>query len=356
MTSRIDDARTVRSGEELDADALLAFFREHAPELVGELEIRQFPGGASNLTYLLKVDGHEYVLRRPPFGSNVKSAHDMGREYEVLRRLQGKFPYAPRPLVHCTDESVIGAEFYVMERIQGLIIRRDLPKGMDLPPEKAQRLCESLLDVQAELHTIDIDAAGMRDFGKPRGYIERQVKGWNDRFRKAKTDDVPDCEPLMTWLEEKMPADTGREAIIHNDYKLDNVLLDPDDPTRIIGVLDWEMATLGDPVMDFGCSMAYWVQADDPEPLQRIRMAPTHLEGMLTREQMVARYQEKTGIEVSDFDYYYVFGMFRLAVIAQQIYKRYVEGKTRDERFAAFGIFVQILNAACEQVIDKSKL
>lgn len=356
MTSRIDDAREVRSGEELDADALLSFFRENAPELVGELEIRQFPGGASNLTYLLKVDGREYVLRRPPFGSNVKSAHDMGREYEVLRRLQGKFPYAPRPLVHCTDESVIGAEFYVMERIQGLIIRRDLPKGMDLPPEKAQRLCESLLDVQAELHTIDIDAAGMRDFGKPRGYIERQVKGWNGRFRKAKTDDVPDCETLMTWLEEKMPADTGREAIIHNDYKLDNVLLDPEDPTRIIGVLDWEMATLGDPVMDFGCSMAYWVQADDPEPLQRIRMAPTHLDGMLTREEMVARYQEKTGIEVSDFDYYYVFGMFRLAVIAQQIYKRYVEGKTRDERFAAFGIFVQILNAACEQVIDKSKL
>lgn len=258
--------------------------------------------------------------------------------------------------MHCTDKSVIDAEFYVMERLQGVIIRRDLPKGMSLSPDEARRLCESLLDVQAELHTIDIDAAGMRDFGKPRGYIERQVKGWNDRFRKAKTDDVPDCEALMAWLEEKMPADTGREAIIHNDYKLDNVVLDPDDPTRIIGVLDWEMATLGDPVMDFGCSMAYWVQADDPESMQRIRMAPTNLEGMLTRREMADRYQEKTGIEIDDFEYYYVFGMFRLAVIAQQIYKRYVQGKTQDERFAAFGYFVQFLGNACEQVIEKSKL
>lgn len=352
----MDQARDIRAGEELDTEALKAYFEEHAPELTGNLEVRQFPGGASNLTYLLKAGDREYVLRRPPFGSDVKSAHDMGREYEVLKRLQGKFEYAPRPLVHCTDTDVIGAEFYVMERLQGLIIRRDLPKGLTLAPEQARGLCESLLDVQAKLHTIDIDAAGMRDFGKPRGYIERQVKGWNGRFRKAKTDDVPDCEAIMAWLEEKMPADTGREAIIHNDYKLDNVVLDPDDPTQIIGVLDWEMATLGDPVMDFGCSMAYWVQADDPEPMQRIRMAPTHLDGMLTRREMIDRYQEKTGIGVGDFDYYYVFGMFRLAVIAQQIYKRYVEGKTKDERFAAFGYFVQILGDACHRVIDDTKL
>lgn len=352
----IDQARDIRAGEELDIDALKAYFAEHAPELSGEIEIRQFPGGASNLTYLLKVDDREYVLRRPPFGSEVKSAHDMGREYEVLSRLQGKFPYAPRPLVHCTDKDVIGAEFYVMDRLQGVIIRRDLPKNLSLSPDEARKLCESLLDVQAELHTIDIDAAGMRDFGKPRGYIERQVRGWNDRFRKAKTDDVPDCEALMGWLEDKMPTDTGREAVIHNDYKLDNVVLDPDDATRIIGVLDWEMATLGDPVMDFGCSMAYWIEADDPEILQRIRMSPTHLDGMLTRREMADRYQEKTGIAIDDFEYYYVFGMFRLAVIAQQIYKRFVEGKTQDQRFAAFGYFVQILGNACEQVIEKSEL
>jgi aminoglycoside phosphotransferase (APT) family kinase protein len=354
--TQIDQAREIRAGEELDAQALKTYFAEYAPELHGEIEIRQFPGGASNLTYLLEVDGRECVLRRPPFGSEVKSAHDMGREFEVLSRLQGKFPYAPRPLVHCTDQDVIGAEFYVMDRLQGTIIRRDLPKELSLSPDQARKLCESLLDVQAELHSIDIDAAGMRDFGKPRGYIERQIKGWNDRFRKARTDDVPDCENLMAWLQEKMPADTGREAIIHNDYKLDNVVLDPDEPTRIIGVLDWEMATLGDPVMDFGCSMAYWVQADDPQMLRNVRMGPTHLEGMLSRREMAERYQEKTGIEIDDFDYYHVFGMFRLAVIAQQIYKRFVEGKTQDQRFAAFGYFVQILNGACEQVIEKSDL
>jgi len=355
--TEIDEAKQIRAGEELDVDALSAWFRDNVPELSGALEVKQFPGGASNLTYLIAVDGKDYVLRRPPFGANIKSAHDMGREYAVLSRLQGIYPYAPRPIVHCTDESVIGAEFYVMERVHGTIVRRDLPKSMDLSEDQARRLCESLLDVQAELHSIDLDRANMRDFGKPEGYVERQVKGWNKRFVNAKTDDVPGCESLMAWLEDKMPPDhPERAAIIHNDYKLDNVILDPDEPTRIIGVLDWEMATIGDPVMDFGCTMAYWIQADDPEPLQRIRMMPTHLPGMLTRDEMVARYQEKTGIQVGDFDYYYVFGLFRLAVIAQQIYKRYVDGKTSDERFAAFGHFVSALAATCDEVIRETHL
>lgn len=354
--SRLDRATDVREGEELDTEALAAYFRDRVPELSGELQIRQFPGGASNLTYSLAVDGKEYVLRRPPFGSDVKSAHDMGREYEVLSRLQGVFPYAPRPVVHCTDTGVIGAEFYVMERLNGIIIRRDLPKGMTLPPEQARDLCERLLDVQAELHTIDVERAGMADFGRPRGYVERQVLGWNKRFRNARTDDVPDCEKIMRWLEDKMPPDPGRTAIIHNDYKLDNVVLDPDDPARIIGVLDWEMATIGDPVMDFACSMSYWVQSDDPETLQAVRMGPTNIEGMLTRQQMLERYREKTGFDIDNWDYYYVFGLFRLIVIVQQIYKRYKEGKTSDQRFKAFAFFVPIIGGVCEQIIDRSDI
>lgn len=352
----IDHATDIREGEALDTAALAAWFRGHVPELAGEIQLKQFPGGASNLTYSLTVDGREYVLRRPPFGSNVASAHDMGREYEVLSRLQGIFDYAPRPVVHCTDESVIGAEFYVMERLTGIVVRRDLPENMDLSPDQARALCESLLDVQAALHTIDVDAAGMADFGKPRGYVERQVHGWNKRYRNARTDDVPDCEKIMAWLEDKMPPDPGRTAIVHNDYKLDNVVLDPDDPTSIIGVLDWEMATLGDPVMDFACSMSYWVQADDPETLQAVRMGPTNIPGMLTRDEMVARYQEKTGFNVDNWDYYYVFGLFRLIVIVQQIYKRYKEGKTSDERFKAFKMFVPVLGGTCEQIIDRSDL
>lgn len=350
--SAIDEARDIREGEDLDAGALTAWCREHAPTLVpenGDITVRQFPGGASNLTYLLVVDGKEYVLRRPPFGSQVKSAHDMGREYAVLSRLNGVYDYAPEPIVHCTDENVIGAEFYVMQRLRGIILRRDLPADIELSPAGATRLCEQLLDVQAQLHNTDIEAAGMADFGKPEGYIERQVTGWNKRFRNARTDDVPDCESLMAWLEARIPNIT-RRAIIHNDYKLDNVVFD-EGLSEIIGVLDWEMATLGDPVMDFACSMAYWVQADDPEPMLNIRMGPTHLPGMLTRDEMLARYRDKTGQTIDDWPFYQVFGLFRLAVIAQQIYKRFVEGKTHDKRFQSFGVFVSVLHGQCDRII-----
>lgn len=350
--TEIDSATDVREGEALDAAALTAYCRDHAPELVptaGDLEVRQFPGGASNLTYLLVVDGAEYVLRRPPFGSNVASAHDMGREYGVLSRLHAVFEPAPRPILHCTDDSVIGAEFYIMTRLRGVILRRDLPADVELSEAGAARLCEQLLDVQATLHTTDVDDAGMADFGRPEGYIERQIGGWNKRYRNARTDDVADCEFVMDWLDARMP-DVQRRAIIHNDYKLDNVVFDAD-LTRIVGVLDWEMATLGDPVMDFGCSMAYWVQADDPQPLIDIRMGPTQLPGMLTRDEMLARYREKTGFAIKDWPFYRVFGLFRLAAILQQIYKRYVEGKTADERFAGFGHAVNVLAEQCEREI-----
>lgn len=254
--------------------------------------------------------------------------------------------------MHCTDEAVLGAEFYVMQRLRGVIVRRDLPENVTLSPDAASRLCEQLLDVQAALHNTDISAAGMDDFGKPEGYIERQVTGWNTRYRNARTDDVPDCEALMQWLEARIP-DVTRRAIIHNDYKLDNVVFD-ESLEHIIGVLDWEMATLGDPVMDFACSMAYWVQADDPEPMQQIRMGPTHLPGMLSREEMLARYRDKTGQSIDDWPFYQVFGLFRLAVIAQQIYKRFVEGKTADKRFKRFGALPGVLGDQCDRIIKQA--
>ncbi len=354
--TKIDQARKPREGEELDAARLESWLRDTLPELQGEVSISQFPGGASNLTYMVQVGDTELVLRRPPFGANIASAHDMGREYRVLSRLSAVMPQAPKPLAYCEDESVLGAPFYVMERIKGVILRRELPKDLGFGPDECRQLSESLLDVQQQLHSIDYTAAGLSELGKPEGYVERQVRGWDGRWEKAITDDIQDAPQVRQWLMDKQPGDSGYVGIIHNDYKFDNVILDPVDPTKLIGVLDWEMATLGDPLMDLGCSMAYWVQADDPAPLQVARMGPTHVPGMLTRRELVARYAERAGMKLDNFDFYYVFGLFRLAVIVQQIYRRYYEGKTRDERFAVFGQMAMLLNRTAAAAIEASDL
>ncbi|HLL04403.1 MAG TPA: phosphotransferase family protein [Myxococcaceae bacterium] len=346
------ETKPPRPGEELDADKLQAWLAQQAPELTGTAQITQFSGGSSNLTYLVRLGERELILRRPPFGTKAKTAHDMGREFRVLSALHRVFPYAPRPVLYCEDESVMGSPFYVMERIHGTILRRELPEGLTLGPEQARALCESLLDVQVALHRVDVKAAGLADFGKPEGYVRRQVEGWSERYRKARTQDAPEAESIMKWLGEHQPTESGRSALIHNDYKFDNVVLDPANPLRIIGVLDWEMATLGDPLMDLGCSLAYWVQSDDPPDLQQIRMLPTHLPGMMTRRELLARYAEKSGIPTGDFHFYYVFGLFRLAVIAQQIYYRYANGQTTNKRFAQFGQIVTVLCRNAERVIQ----
>ncbi len=354
--TQIDQAKAPREGEALDESKLDSWLRDNLPELKGELEVTQFPGGASNLTYLIKFGDTELVLRRPPFGANVASAHDMGREYRVLSKLNAVLPQAPKPLAYCEDEDVLGATFYVMERIKGIILRREMPADLGFGPDQCRQLSESLLDVQFNLHTVDYEAAGLAELGKPAGYVERQVKGWDGRWDKARTDDIPDAPAVREWLLDKQPGDSGTVGIIHNDYKFDNVILDPANPTRLIGVLDWEMATLGDPLMDLGCTMSYWVQADDPPPLLAARMGPTHVPGMLTRAEMIQRYADKAGLNLDNFDFYYVFGLFRLAVIVQQIYRRFYDGKTQDQRFAAFGQMATLLNQVAEQTISKSEL
>ena len=346
-----EEARAPRPGEELDTAAIAAFLERALPGFSGRVEADQFPGGASNLTYLLRAGDRQWVLRRPPFGTKARSAHDMGREYRILSRINRAFPYAPRTLLFCADRSVLGEEFYLMERLQGLILRRDLPAGITLSPAQAGALCRNLVDVQAELHAIDYEAAGLGEMGHAAGYIARQVSGWSQRYRAARTDDVPDNEALMQWLEENQPADSGRAALIHNDYKFDNVVLRPaGDAWRIVGVLDWEMATVGDPLMDLGASLAYWVQSDDPEPLQQIRMLPTHLPGMMRRRELVDYYCARTGTGCGRFDFYYVYGLFRLAVIVQQIYYRFVLGQTKNPRFAPFGQFCTVLSRSAEAV------
>jgi aminoglycoside phosphotransferase (APT) family kinase protein len=240
-----------------------------------------------------------------------------------------------------------------MERISGIILRRDLPSGLDFTPQQVRHLFEKLVSVQFELHAIDYHKIGLENFGKPRGYVERQVLGWSKRYRAARTPDAPDCESVMAWLQKHMPPDSENPGIIHNDFKLDNLVLDKEDPTKIIGVLDWEMATIGDPLMDLGSSLAYWVESGDPPELQAIRTIPTHLEGALSRKQMIAYYGKLSGRSIEDFSFYYCFGLFRLAVIAQQIYYRYYHGQTKDERFKDYIFAVGILEKVAHGIIEK---
>lgn len=352
----LDEAGSVRDENAFEVARILPFLHGQIADLAhGPVELKQFQGGASNLTYWLKIGERELILRRPPAGTKAKSAHDMGREFRVMQRLHPHFP-CPQPLAYCEDESLIGSTFYVMEKLKGVILRRDLPKTLSYTPEQARRLCLNLIDTQIKLHLLDYEAAGLSDLGKPAGYVGRQVSGWCERFEKAWTDDVPKCESLMAWLKAKQPADSPRSAIIHNDYRFDNVVLSPSDGLSVIGVLDWEMATLGDPLMDLGSSLAYWVQADDPQPMQLVRMQPSHLPGMLTREEIIRYYGEKTGIAITSADWYHVFGLFRLGVIAQQIYYRYKLGQSKNSRFASFGLFVSVLAGVADRVIEQSKL
>lgn len=355
MTTPLDEAGAVREENSFDPAILLPFLKSQIADLNdGPLELKQFAGGASNITYQLTVGGRPMILRRPPAGTKPKSGHDMGREYRVMQALHPHFP-CPRPLAYCEDESLIGAAFYVMEKLDGTILRRDFPKGSDYSPTQARTLCTNLFDAQIRLHQLDYQAIGLGDLGHPQGYVARQIKGWCERFSKVKTDDVPDCESIMAWLKTHTPPDGARPGLIHNDYRFDNVVLSAQDGLSIIGVLDWEMCTIGDPLMDLGSSLAYWVQADDPKHIQSVRMQPSNVPGMLTREEIVRHYSDKTGIEIKNPDFYYVFGLFRLGVIAQQIYYRFKLGQTKNARFQAFGMFVSVLAAVAESVIQKSK-
>jgi len=345
-----------RQGEVLDAAKVEAFLRDMIPDLEGAIAIRQFPSGHSNLTYLVTFGSRELVLRRPPFGTKAKTAHDMNREYRILSALASVYPYCPRPLVYTEDPDIMGCSFYVMERIKGIILRRDIPDSLHLSPNDITCLCENLFTVLHELHSVDYHAIGLEDFGKPQGYVKRQVLGWNKRYRAARTPDVPDCEKVMAWLEEKMPADTDKPCLIHNDFKFDNVVLDPEDPLNIIGVLDWEMATLGDPLMDLGGSLAYWIESGDPEEIQLARMSPTNVDGALTRREVAAYYEKLSGRTMRHYDFYHCFGIFRLAVIVQQIYYRFYHGQTQDQRFQKFGFMVAILEGVTRGIIERSDL
>jgi len=360
MSIELDQTAAVRYGEELDSARLESYLCQQLPQFteslaMGPLVVEQFPHGHSNLTYLIRLRVTELVLRRPPFGNQVQTAHDMSREYRVLSKLSAVFPPAPRPLLFCDDASVLGAPFYLMERRQGVILRRALPPDVALDEQTAGRLGQSLIETLARLHAIDYQAAGLSDLGKPAGYVARQVTGWTDRYIKARTDDVPAMERVASWLAEHMPPESGA-AVIHNDYKYDNVVLDPSDLTRIVAVLDWEMATLGDPLMDLGTTLGYWIEAGDPEPLRLARLGPTMLPGSLSRRQLVEHYERASGRQVRDPLFYYCFGLFKIAVIIQQIYARFARGKTTDPRFARLNEVVGVMSQQAERAIDKEAI
>lgn len=353
--SLVDQPGEVRDEDAFDAGRVADWLRAHAadPEgLTGTPQVRQFPGGASNLTYLLRFPQRDLILRRPPTGTKAKGAHDLAREHDLQAALAPVFPAVPAMVALCTDDEVLGATFYVMQRVPGLILRRDPPAGLDVDPVLAGGLAQSAIDTLVALHSVDPGSEQLSRFGRGPGYVARQVGGWSQRYRRARTPDVGDFEAVMAWLDARQVADRGT-AVIHNDFRFDNLVLSPDDPMRVVGVLDWEMATVGDPLMDLGGALAYWVEAGDDEYFQDFRRQPSSAPGMWTRTEIVERYCDRMGFAMTPerWRFYEVFGLFRLAVIAQQIWYRYAHGQTTNPAYAVFGPAVGYLETRCRHLV-----
>ena len=340
----------VRAEDSFDVVAVDRWLHEREPRLSGPPQVHQFAGGASNLTYLLRYPERDLVLRRPPVGVKARGAHDMAREYRVQAALAPVYPYVPAVVALCRDPAVLGSDFYVMERVAGTILRATIPPDLGLPAAARPRLCHAVIDALVDLHAVDPASAGLSDLGPGRGYVGRQVEGWSARFRAARTLNVPRFERVMAWLAEHQPQDVAT-VIVHNDFRLDNVVLAPEDPQRIVGILDWEMATLGDPLMDLGNSLAYWVQADDDRFMRALRRQPTDQPGMLARAQVIEHYQQRSGYGADDVTFYEVFGLFRLAVIIQQIYRRFRLRQTTNPAFRHYWLAVGYLDWRCRRII-----
>lgn len=355
MDYRLDQPTPIRRGEELDTARLEAYLLEQLPEAEGPLLVQQFPSGFSNLTYLLRLGDQQLVLRRPPFGANIKTAHDMGREYTILSRLIGNFDLAPRPLLYTDRTDVIGAPFYVMERVEGVILRATMSVEQAPPPPVMRQIAGNFVDVLAALHAVDYEAAGLADFGRPEGYVERQVTGWAQRYERAKTDDIPALEQTARWLADHRPPESDA-AIIHNDYKYDNIVLAAADLTHIKAVLDWEMATLGDPLMDLGTTLGYWFTAEDPDFIRRLQLNPSAWPGNPDRTELAESYARRSGRSLDHLVFYYVFGLFKIAVIAQQIYTRFRQGHSQDPRFGALIHAVRGLGMMATRAVEKKRV
>lgn len=354
-----DRAAQVRQGEEIDLPRLGKYLAQAFPRIAAPLSVEQFPSGHSNLTYLLRCSTAEgeidVVLRRPPHGNAVATAHDMSREVKILEKLSPKWSKAPQPLHYCEDATILGAPFYLVERVKGVILRRKLPPGLALDASKARSLGLLLAQTLAELHALDLGAIGLADFGKPDGYVSRQVEGWAKRYQAAQTDEIAEIGKVVEWLRNHMPG-SGPPALIHNDFKCDNVVLRDPDLDEVVGVLDWEMSTVGDPLMDLGTALAYWVEATDPEPLKSFAFGPTFVDGALTRDEFAQAYAKLSGRSLDNILFYFVFALFKNAVVAQQIYARYKKGLTSDERFGMMIFGVHLLAQSAVQSIQSGRI
>src|SRR5712692_6810384 len=336
------DANAVRPGEQLEWPRLVAWLRERlqacdVPGLNADAEpaVAQFPGGHSNLTYLLRFGDADVVVRRPPFGPVPPTAHDMAREFRWLAAMHRVFPLAPRPYLLCEDLDVIGSVFYAMERRRGIVVRAEEPPVLANPPAR-RRLSEAMIHTLADLHAIDVSAPGLSTLGKPAGFVERQVRGWSDRWHRSRTTALPEMDALAAWLREHLPHDPVAPSVVHGDFKLDNVMLDADDVGRIVAVFDWEMSALGDPLVDVGILLAYWAPTAPPGRRDALTSV-TDRPGWFTRDEIVDRYTARTGRDVSAIRFYETFAVFKVAVVIQQIFFRFVRGQTDDPRFAGFG-------------------
>ncbi len=346
----------VREGEEFDIAAAERYMREHIEGLPeGELEVKQFPSGASNLTYLVKIGDWEGVLRRPPLGPVPPKAHDMERESKLLMKLHEAYPLAPKPYFFTDDESIIGAQFYVMELRKGVIVDDSFPEGVEPTEELCRGMSEMVADTLVELHAVDWRKASLEELGRPEGFLERQVEGWIGRYDKAKTEEIEEVGPLTEWISEDIP-DSPPATIVHNDYKLNNLVLNPEDLTEVRAVLDWEMTTIGDPLFDLAVSLSYWVEPGDSQELKEVLPTVTDTKGFMSRKEFVDYYAKKSGRDLSNMHWYMVFGYFKLAVILQQIYARWHKGQTKDERFASFNERVRSLIVYANDLAKKGEL
>jgi len=346
----------IRKGEELDIAAIDRVLKQAVPDLAGRPVVKQYASGASNLTYALDYPDRRLVLRRPPFGTKPKSGHDMFREYRVMTALKPVYPAVPKTLYYTKDPDIIGAEFYVMERVEGHLLHTNIPKDWNWDEVETRKLCLSFFDKLIELHNIDYKDIGLSDFGRPEGYVARQILGWNGRYEKALTPDVDAFEDVRDWLDANRPQEEKGAAILHGEFRIDNLILDLDDPTKINAILDWEISALGDPLMDLGNTLAYWIEAGDQSAMQGVSRQPSAAPGMLSRGEILAYYADKTGADVRNFHFYYVYGIFRLAVILQQIYYRFYHGQTKDERFKMYGPMVNILGGVARDRIADGEI
>ena len=351
----MDSPREIRDGEEFALETLKAYLSENNIN-ADDLSIKQFPSGYSNLTYFLKSSSQEFVLRRPPFGAkSLQGGHDMFREYNVLKNLESQFLKIPDVYLYCDNSEIIGAPFYLMERVEGYIIRPNLQQKDSPGKEVIQNVSKSLVSTLVELHNVDIDQANLNELGNINGYVKRQVEGWIKRYNHSKTDSIENMEFIASWLDDNQPVEV-QGSIVHNDFKYDNLVLDKDNHSKITAVLDWEMATIGDPFMDLGTTLGYWVDKNDLPELKLFQLSATTLDGNPTREGILELYEKESGKNISNPVFYYVFGLFKIAVIAQQIYFRYKKGYTKDRRFSLLNLAVMSLSVMAKQAIIKNRL